>query len=93
MLLQFDDHCDKYQLIPDFKSACRNGYSIETSLIKLCNDLLWPMERQEVMMMVLLDLSAVFGTVDHDLLLGILENRFRITGSALQWHDTYLGPQ
>ena len=76
-------HCDKYQLIPDFQSAHRNGYSTEANLIKLCNDLLWAMEKQEVMMVVLLDLSAAFDTVDHDLLLSIFKKKFRIKDKAL----------
>ena len=40
---------------------------------QLCNDLLWSMERQEVTMIVLLDLSAAFDTVDHNLLLSIFQ--------------------
>ena len=37
-----------------------------------------------------LDLSAAFDTVDHDTLLGRLENRFGITGKALSWLTSYL---
>ena len=92
-LQQFNSHCETYNLIPDFQSTYRAGCGAETSLIKLCNDLLWSMERQEVTMVVLLDLSAVFDAVDHDLLLRILENRYGITGKALQWYDTYLQPR
>ena len=90
VLHQFNAHCERYDLIPDFQSAYRKGYSTETSLMKLCNDLLWSMERQEVTMVVLLDLSAAFNMVDHDLLLTIFQNHFGITGTALQWYDNYL---
>ena len=93
VLLQFNAHCDRYGLIPDFQSAYRKGYSTETGLIKLCNDLLWSMERQEVTMIVLLDLSAAFDTVDHDILLTIFKNRFGIADTALQWYDNYLRPR
>ena len=92
-LHQFNAHCETYSLIPDFQSAYRKGYSTETSLIKLCNDLLWSMERQEATMVVLLDLSAAFDTVDHDLLLRIFQNRFGLMGTALQWYDNYLRPR
>ena len=40
---------------------------METSLIKLVNDILWAMERQEVTDLTALDLSAAFDTVDHEI--------------------------
>ena len=43
-----------------------------------------------VTLVVLLDHSAAFDTVEHTLLLDILRNRFGITGPALNWHKTYL---
>jgi len=42
------------------------------------------------MLVVLLDLSAEFDTVEHTTLLDILRTRFGITGSALNWHKSYL---
>ena len=41
----------------------------ETVLLKLTNDLLWSMERENVTAMITLDLSAAFNTVDHKVLL------------------------
>ena len=40
-----------------------------------------------------MDLSAAFDTVDHQILLDVLENRFGITGTALSWGRTYLQPR
>ena len=90
VLQQFNAHCETYNVIPDFQSTNRNGYSTETSLIKLCNVLLWSMERQEATMVILLDLSTACNTVDHDLLLRIFQNHFGITDRALQWYHNYL---
>ena len=45
------------------------------------------------MVVVLLDLSAVFDMMDHDLMLSILENHYGITDTALQWYETYLRPR
>ena len=39
-----------------------------------------------------LDLSAVFDTVDHVILLDVLQKRFGIEGVALSWFDNYLHP-
>ncbi len=41
-------------------------------------------------MLVLIDLSAAFDTIDHDILFNRLETKFRITGEALEWHRSYL---
>ena len=92
-LLQFNDHCLSYKLIPDYQSAYREGYSCETVVIKLMNDILWAMESQNVTPCVLLDLSAAFNTVDHDLLLRVLDLRYSICDTALQWYDHYLRPR
>ena len=40
--------------------------------------------------MLLLDLSAAFDTVDHQLLISLLENRYGIHDMALLWYQNYL---
>ena len=52
----------------------------------MTNDILWSMERKEVTAVIVLDMSAAFDTVDHDLLLDILHNRYGIVDTALQWY-------
>ena len=41
---------------------------------------------------VILDLSAAFNKVDHDLLLEVLEKWFGVTGDARKWYNNYLKP-
>ena len=43
--------------------------STESALLKVKNDILLNMDAQKVILMVLLDLSAAFDTVRHDILL------------------------
>ncbi len=54
------------------------------------NDLLLSSDLVCISLLVLLDLSAVFDTIDHNILLNRLENSIAISGSALAWFKTYL---
>ena len=42
--------------------------------------------------MVALDLYATFDTVDYEIALSILSNKYGIQGKALKWFDEYLFP-
>ena len=90
MLTQFTTHCDNNDLLPDYQSAYRKNFSCETELVKLNDDILWSMEEQRVTAVVAIDLSAAFDTVDHSILLEVLQKRFGIEDTALQWFDSYL---
>ena len=59
----------------------------------MMNDLLWGMEKKEITTVIILDMSAAFDTVDHNLLLTILQNRYGITDTTLQWYESYLRPR
>jgi len=43
-----------------------------------------------VTLCILLDLSAAFDTIEHSILLDILQTRFGITDAVLNWHKAYL---
>ena len=89
-LTQFTKHCDENKLLSAYQSAYRKNHSCETSLVKLVDDLLWAMEEQLVIPVDVLDLSAVFDTIDHDLLLEVLEKRFGVTNKAKQLYCNYI---
>ena len=54
------------------------------------NDILWGFENQNITSTSFLDLSATFDTVDHDVLLTILRDHFRIQSTAPKWFENYL---
>ena len=66
---------------------------METTLQKLTNNILWVMERQEIMAVTCMDLSAIFDTVNHDIPLHVLNNVFGIMYTALKWFESYLRPR
>ena len=72
-------------LFPMFQSAYRQNHSTETALIKVMNDILLNMSNQRVTLLILLDLSAAFDTVDNDTMLRRLEYSFGLQGKALSW--------
>ena len=92
ILKQFIWHCNSQDIIPQYQSAYRANHSCETSLLRLMNDALWNMECGKVTILTAMDLSVAFNTVDHDISLNILHDYFGLTGTALNWFDTYLRP-
>ena len=88
MLSEFNEHCTLHSLLLSYQSAYRAKHICETLLLKLCNDALWRMESKEDNAFVIMDLSSVFDTVDHDILLTGLCNHSSITINAPSWFDT-----
>ena len=82
---QTHDHLTINRLYPKAQSAYREHHSTETALLRVKNDILLNMNQQRVTLLVLLDLSAAFDTVDHTILLDRLFFDFGISGQAYSW--------
>jgi hypothetical protein len=80
---QTQDHLLCSGLYPVLQSAYWAGHSTETALLKVHNDILINMNNQKVTLLILLDLSSAFDTMDHQVLLRHLQVTFGITGNAL----------
>jgi len=65
---QLLSHCSENALLPSNQSAYRKHHFTKTCLLKVQNHILLSMDWQEVSLLVLLDLSAAFDTIDHKLL-------------------------
>ena len=87
---QLVDYITQNGLGEKFQSAYRAAHSTETALTRVRNDILLNMHNQRSTCLVLLDFSAAFDTLDHAALLNHLEKRFKITGGALKWIQSYL---
>lgn len=90
VLAQFLEHLQTEGLCDPFQSAYRTGYSTETAMVRVQNDILQSLDRKQNVILVLLDLSAAFDTIDHAILLRRMGSRAGITGSALDWVSSYL---
>uniref|UniRef100_A0A803TS28 Reverse transcriptase domain-containing protein n=1 Tax=Anolis carolinensis TaxID=28377 RepID=A0A803TS28_ANOCA len=81
--LEATDYLDPAQ------SGFRPGHGTETALVSLVDDLRRQLDRGSVSLLVLLDLSAAFDTIDHGILLGRLMG-MGLGGTALQWLQSFL---
>jgi hypothetical protein len=87
---QLNNHLSLHKLYPKLQSAYRKNHSTETALLKVTNDILVNMNSQRVSLLVLLDLSAAFDTIDHSILLNCLKYNMEVNGTALSWFASCL---
>ena len=74
MLKHFNNHCDEYKILLDYQSAYQENYSRETTLLNTDNNILWAMERQEIIEVTCMGLSTAFDMVDQNILLHVLNS-------------------
>lgn len=87
---QLMDYLESSGLLVPVQSAYRSHHSTETALLKVMDDLLLAVDSKNAALLVLLDLSAAFDTIDHAILLDRMSTRFNIGGPALSWFKSYL---
>ena len=68
----------------------KKNHGVETLMLKLLDDILVAVDRKFGVVMLIVDLSAAFDTVDHSLLIKILQGKYRIRGPALSWIKSFL---
>lgn len=65
-------------------------HNIDPALVKVSNDFLIASDKGPITVLFLLDFSAAFDTVNHQILLQSLENLIGIRGTPLDWFKSYL---
>uniref|UniRef100_A0A8C6L5A4 Reverse transcriptase domain-containing protein n=1 Tax=Nothobranchius furzeri TaxID=105023 RepID=A0A8C6L5A4_NOTFU len=87
---QLMDFLEESNIKETFQSGFKAFHSMETALIKVLNDIMLETDRGNPVLLALLDLTAAFDTVDHEVLLHRLEYNVGISGLALDWFRSYL---
>ncbi|XP_072030516.1 uncharacterized protein [Amphiura filiformis] len=87
---RFNNHLQDNNLTETYQSAYKASHSTETALLRVKNDMLNELDKGKAIMLVLLDLSSAFDTIDHDILVDRMQREFGITGSAKNWFNSYL---
>ena len=86
---QIIEHTEKHDLSEPMQSAYRRQHSTETALACVHNDILRALDDQKAVLLLMLDLSAAFDTVDHEIMLHRIRNDFGVTGIVHKWYSSY----
>jgi len=65
---QLMEYMTSANLLPARQSGFRPGHSTETAVLQVLSDILLNIDRGDLAALILLDLTAAFDTVDHDIL-------------------------
>ena len=66
-------------------------HSTETALLKVHNHIALALDQGNSAVLVMLDLSAAFDTIDHAILLNRLEHHYGLASEVKDWVVSYLG--
>ena len=89
-LSRFQPHILTSSNFNKYQSAHRPGCSTETALQLLLDNICSTADASKLTLLVSLDLSAAFDTIDHSVLLKRLNCSFGITGTVYSWLQSYL---
>src|ERR1043165_10206371 len=88
---QLTSYLETSNLLPTIQSGFRKGHSTETLLLHLLSDIYGAIDRSQLTLLALFDVSAAFDTVDHEILSERLQITFGLSGAFLCWLEFFLG--
>jgi len=88
--IQLNEYLSSNNMFCNLQSGYRKYHSCETAVTRIHNDVLMMIDKKENVVLLLLDLSAAFDTINHNLLLKKLRSVYGISGKAIQWIESYL---
>uniref|UniRef100_A0A8C9WC19 Reverse transcriptase domain-containing protein n=1 Tax=Scleropages formosus TaxID=113540 RepID=A0A8C9WC19_SCLFO len=87
---QIVKYLNHHNIFEKLQSGFRTGHSTETALTRVVNDIIISSDAGQISILMLLDLSAAFDTVDYTILLSRLGNLVGLRGTVLKWFESYL---
>ena len=90
MLQKLNSYIDSKGFSNVNQSIYRRLHSTETALLKIQNNIVASHDSGKAVALTLLDLSADFDTIDHNILFNGLRDWFGVDGTVLRWNKSYL---
>ncbi len=90
VLIQLQSFLRANHIFETFQSGFKPLHSTESALLRVLNDTLLATDSGDHVILILLDLTSAFDTVDHGTLLSRLEYFVGIQGTVLSWFKSYL---
>ena len=87
---QLDIHFEVNKLNDQLQSAYRAHHSTETALIHTVDDILTALDNRRAVCMGMLDLSAAFDTINHDIMIERLSTSQGVNEPITAWFNSYL---
>ena len=72
------------------QSAHRPRHSVETALIRVQNDIFTALDQRKEVLLVLLDFTSAFDTIEHTTMHDRLKHLYGLGGTVLKWLKSYL---
>ncbi len=90
MFIQLQSLLRANNIFETFQSGFKPLHSTESDVLRVLNDTLLTTDSGDYVILILLDLTSAFDTVDHKTLLSRLEYFVGIQGTVLSWFKSYL---
>ncbi len=90
VFIQLQSFLRANHIFETFQSGFKPLHSTESALLRVLNDTLLVTDSGDHVILILLDLTSAFDTVDHGTLLSRLEYFVGIQGTVLSWFKSYL---
>ena len=87
---QLTTYLTNHHLLAPLQSAYREHHSTETATLRVASDVFNAADAGQVTVVTLLDLSAAFDSVNHDILLRRLNISYGVGGTVLRWITSFL---
>ncbi|KAK2189960.1 hypothetical protein NP493_92g03003 [Ridgeia piscesae] len=88
--LRIMTHVSDHQMVECFQSAYRKNHSTETALLYVTSAVKTAMDQKQGTILLLVDFSFAFDTINHNILIRRLRLRYGFVGKALDWLTSYL---